>query len=138
MVRCNFVGAIMAGVNFRGTQFSGSNFGNAVLVASLFPSTQINPTSDAVNSTPSMRQADIRGTQFADSEGGEVTNPANMDGLVMQGATYATEPGDYVRTDLTDYYGKGVFLSLSYQPTLLGTTTSGTVCPNGNVGPCQL
>lgn len=138
MVRSSFTDATVVGVNFRGTQFSGAQFANANLIGSLFPSTTLNPTSDTEHSVPSMHNANITGTQFADSEGGVITNAANMDGLEMQGATFSTTSGVYEPTSFTDYYGKPVFIYVSYQPTLLGTTTSSTTCPNGNDGPCSL
>jgi uncharacterized protein YjbI with pentapeptide repeats len=138
MVRSIFSDATVVQVNFRGTQFSGAQFENTILIGSTFPSCALNPTSDAVHSVPTMHNATIRGTLFADVSGGVTTNPANMDGLEMDGAIYSTSSGVYNPTDYKDYYGHPVMIYVNYGPTVLGTTTSGTTCPNGQSGPCSL
>lgn len=138
MVRSIFSDATVVQVNFRGTQFSGAQFENTILIGSTFPSCALNPTSDAVHSVPTMHNAKISGTLFADVSGGVTTNPANMDGLEMDGATYSTESGLYNPTNYKDYYGNPVMIYVNYGPTVLGTTTSGTTCPNGQSGPCSL
>ena len=137
MNRTVFTDANVISVNFRGTQFAGGQFSNTILVCSQFQSTQITPTTDGVGSVPSMSEADIRGTLFADQTHGGITNAANMDGLDMDNATCSTVAGNYV-AKLTDYYGKPVLVFEAYPATLLGTTTSATTCPNGSAGPCSL
>jgi uncharacterized protein YjbI with pentapeptide repeats len=138
MVRSNFSDATVVQVNFRGTQFSGAQFENTILIGSTFPSCALNPTSDAVHSVPTMHNANISGTLFADGSGVGRTNSANMDGLEMDGATYSTSSGLYNPTNYKDYYGKPVMIWVNYGPTVLGTTTSATTCPNGQSGPCSL
>ena len=71
-----------------------------------------------------MHNANISGTLFADVSGGVTTNPANMDGLEMDGATYSTSSGKYKPTTYKDYYGNPVMIYVNYGPTVLGTTTS--------------
>jgi uncharacterized protein YjbI with pentapeptide repeats len=137
MVRSIFSDATVVQVNFRGTQFSGAQFTNTILIGSTFPSCALNPTSDAVHSVPTMHNANISGTLFADVSGGVTTNPANMDGLEMDGATYLT-PSPYQPTTYKDYYGNTVTIYVNFGPTVLGTTTSSTTCPNGQSGPCSL
>jgi uncharacterized protein YjbI with pentapeptide repeats len=138
MVRAIFTGALVVGVNCRGTQFSGANFNNASLVGSWFPSCELNPTSDEEHSVPTMNAADIRGALFADVAGGVTTNPANMDGLEMDGATWSVTSGVYDPEKYKDYYGKPIQIYVNYGATVLGTTTSSTTCPNGQNGPCTL
>jgi uncharacterized protein YjbI with pentapeptide repeats len=135
---CNFADATVVQINFANTEFSGALFTNAILVASTFPSCQLDPMAEPPYSAPSVENANIYGTQFADVSGGVITNPANMDGLDMEGAQYSTVPGTYEPTNYTDYYGKPVFIYASYGPTVLGATTSSTTCPNGQLGPCTL
>lgn len=137
MVRSSFNDAVVVQVSCRGTQFSGAQFANTILVGSTFPSCEINPTSDEQHSVPTMHDADIRGTLFADVAGGVITNPANMDGLEMAGAVYSTEKGVY-KARYKDYYGNPVDIYVDYGVTVLGTTTSSTTCPNGQDGPCTL
>jgi uncharacterized protein YjbI with pentapeptide repeats len=138
MVRAVFTDAVAVQVNFNGTQLSGGQFGNAILVGSTFASCTLDPTSGGTHSVPTMHNANICGTQFAQVSGGVTTNPANMDGLEMEGAQYSTASGLYNPTTYTDYYGKPVIIYVEYGATVLGTTTSGTTCPNGQVGPCTL
>jgi hypothetical protein len=83
-------------------------------------------------------KADIRGTQFADvGQNGRITNPANMDGLDMNEAIVSTNTGSFKQA-YEDYYGQPVPVIVQYGPTVLGTTTASTVCPNGGNGPCSL
>jgi hypothetical protein len=102
---------------------------------------QNNPSLQAIvnvnNEVPTMHNANISGTLFADVSGGVTTNPANMDGLEMDGATYSTS-SPYKPTTYKDYYGNPVMIYVNFGPTVLGTTTSSTTCPNGQSGPCSL
>ena len=138
MNRCQFGDAILISASFRGTQFSGASFDNAVLINSKFPSAQMTPTSDEVGSAPTMHRADIRGTLFADTTQNGTTNPANMDGLEMQGCTFSTEKGTYTHSYPNYYKDKPVVIYVDYGATVLGTTNTSTVCPNSESGPCIL
>jgi len=138
MNRSTFVDAVILGVSFRGTQFAGAHFDNAILINSTFPSAQIIPTSDSVNSVPTMHNAKICGAQFADVTEGGTSNPANMDGLEMQGSQYSTISGTFKSTDYKDYYGNVIPLFVDFGPTVLGTTGSSTTCPDGSPGSCSL
>lgn len=135
--RANFADANVIGVSFRGAQLAGTNFSNGVLVHSSFPSARITPTSDQVHSVPSMHNADIRGTQFADCTHNGITNPANMDGLEMSEAVFSTSAGRFEKV-FTDFHGNQIPVSVDFGATVLGTTTASTICPNGNNGPCSL
>jgi uncharacterized protein YjbI with pentapeptide repeats len=138
MVRSTFSDTLAVRVDFTNTQFSGANFSDATLVASNFASCWLDPTSDEVKQPTIMHRADIRGTQFAQVAGGQITNPANMDGLDMSGARASTDAGVYKPDTYFDYYGKRVVIYVNYQATVLGNTTSMTTCPNGCPGPCSL
>jgi uncharacterized protein YjbI with pentapeptide repeats len=138
MVRSIFSDALAVQVDFTNTQFSGANFSDATLIASTFTSCQLDPSDDGIAQATTMHDADIRGTQFAQVAGGQITNPANMDGLEMLGATYSTDGDVYNPTTYVDYYDKPVLIYVSYQATVLGTTTHSTTCPNGSLGPCTL
>jgi uncharacterized protein YjbI with pentapeptide repeats len=133
-----FNDAKVIGVSFRGTQLAGANFSSANLITSQFPSAQLTPSSNSNAVGASVYKADIRGTEFADvGPGGRITNPANMDGLDMNEAIVSTTAGSFEQT-YQDYYGQPVPVLIQYGPTVLGTTTSSTVCPGGANGPCSL
>lgn len=138
MVSAIFSDALAVQVNFNNTQFAGGQFANAILVASTFASCQLTATSDSSHTVPTMHNANICGTQFAQVAGGVTTNPANMDGLEMEGAIYSTGSGLYNPTNYQDYYGNPLIIYVEYGATVLGTTTSSTTCPNGDDGPCTL
>jgi uncharacterized protein YjbI with pentapeptide repeats len=127
MNQTKFNNAVCVGALFDQAQLAGADFGSAVLVvasmqgAKLIPSTG-NPETDA-----SLYKADIRGLQAAG---------ANMDRLDMRGATVSTEQGTFTNNYI-DFYGNPVNVALRYGKTVLGNTTSGTVCPDGELGPCK-
>lgn len=135
MNRVDFSEARIICVGFRGTQLSGAAFDEAVLMASRFPSAQITPTSDEVHSVPTMRKADLRGVQFADLTQKGTSNPANLDGLDLLDATCSAKAG-VCEIDYKDFYGKDSTIVVNYGPTIPGSTTSSTVCPDGKNGPC--
>ena len=60
-----------------------------------------------------------------------------MDGLNMRGATVSTAKGEFEKL-YVGFAGATVPVAFDYGPTRLGTTTSGTTCPNGSEGPCAL
>jgi uncharacterized protein YjbI with pentapeptide repeats len=135
MNRVDFSEARIICVDFRGAQLAGSTFDNGVLLASRFPSAQITPTSDEVHSAPSMQKADLRGAQFADLTQNGTSNPANLDGLDLLGAIYSGKAGT-CQIDYEDFYGKACSIEVHYGPTVPGSTTANTVCPDGKNGPC--
>lgn len=135
MNRVDFSDARIIGVSFRGTQLAGTHFDNAMMMASSFPSAQITPTSDKDHSAPTMRKADLRGVQFADVTQKGTSNPANLDGLDMLGATYSAK-GGMCEIDYKDFYDSDGMTVVNYGPTVPGETTASTVCPDGNKGPC--
>lgn len=126
-------GAVVLAV-FDGAQLSAASFaGEAIMVGASFQDnggvpTQLTPSSDPTHTPASVYQADIRGTNFTG---------ANMDGLDMRDATYSTSGGTFEKI-FAGYNGAKVPVAFKYGPTLLGNTTSGTVCPDGNSGPCSL
>jgi len=138
MVHVIFSGALVVGVNLRGTQLAGGNFYKAKLVGSTLSSCKLIPTSDTGHTVPIVNSADLRGTLFADQAGNVITNPANMDGLDMNGACVSTTGGVYSPQTYTDYYGQTIQIYVDYGATVLGTTTSNTTCPNGQPGVCTL
>jgi uncharacterized protein YjbI with pentapeptide repeats len=138
MVRSIFSNAVAVQVNFTSTQLSGANFSNATLVASILASCALDPSDDETAQATTMHGANICGTQFAQVAGGQITNPANMDGLEMVDAQYSTLPGVYNPTNYVDFYGNQVVIYVSYGATVLGTTTGSTTCPGGDLGPCVL
>ena len=125
-------GACVAAV-FDGAQLSAASFASTSLVAASFQdnganSTQLTPSSDVTHTPASVYKADIRGTNFTG---------ANMDGLDMREATYATNGGSFEKV-YAAFGGSKVPVAFDYNPTLLGDTTAGTTCPDGNEGPCTL
>jgi hypothetical protein len=60
-----------------------------------------------------------------------------MDGLDMRDAKFSTGPGEFEQA-YVGFDGKKVPVAFRFGATLLGNTTSGTTCPDGNNGPCQL
>lgn len=118
---------------FNGAQLSAANFAQAVMVGAEFldngsTATELTPSSDVTHTPASVYQADIRGTNFTG---------ANMDGLDMRGATFSTSSGEFEQIYI-GYNGAKVPVAFDFGPTILGNTTSGTTCPDGNNGPCTL
>jgi hypothetical protein len=60
-----------------------------------------------------------------------------MDGLDMENATFTTTGGNFEKI-YEGYGGKRVPVAFKYGPTVLGNTTTGTTCPDGEHGPCKL
>jgi len=136
MNRASFSDAVVVNATLRSTQFAGANFNNATLVGSKFPLAQLIPTTDGVDSVPTMEQADIRGALFADEANGQLTNLANMDGLDLRNAVFSTSSGQFQK--VYPGYSGNVVIATQYGATVLGTTTTATMCPNGSQGPCTL
>jgi Pentapeptide repeats (8 copies) len=76
----------------------------------------------------SNNEADLRGANFTG---------ANMDGLDMREGNYTTSGGEFEQI-YTGYQNKKVPVAFKFGAPLLGNTTSGTTCPNGQSGPCSL
>ncbi|MGO9270611.1 MAG: pentapeptide repeat-containing protein [Terriglobia bacterium] len=131
-----FNGAVLVGATLDGAFLNGANLAGAVLVSASFIGAQLGPEQGNSQTNASMNGADIRGTKFAHEDG---SSAALMDGLDMTKATYSTENGNYTPSSpLLDYYGNQIYIATSYGPTKLGNTTSNTICPNGEAGPCAL
>lgn len=129
----NFGNAWLLQTAFDGAQLSAAIFADAHLLGASFQdydgaATELTMASDVNRTRASVAQADIRGTNFAG---------ANMDGLEMAGATYSTAPGSFSQT-FTGYNSQQVPVAFNFGPTLLGNTTSATICPNNSSGPCTL
>ncbi|MDE1150829.1 MAG: pentapeptide repeat-containing protein [Azospirillaceae bacterium] len=123
-----FPGAKLALANFSNAQLSAADFYEASLVGATLKGVQLTPSSDPTHTPASLNQADIRGADFTG---------ANMDGLDMRQATYSTAKGPFEQT-YDGYKGQKILVGFEYGPTVLGDTTSGTTCPNGQMGPCHL
>ncbi|PYE13163.1 pentapeptide repeat-containing protein [Paraburkholderia silvatlantica] len=128
-----FNGASVVLAAFNGAQLSAANFSNAVMVGTTFLNNgttpaQLTPSSDDSHTDATVYQADIRGVDFTG---------ANMDGLDMGGAAFSTEPSTCQLT-YTIPNDDPIIVVVAYGVTKLGNTTSNTICPNGQNGPCSL
>jgi uncharacterized protein YjbI with pentapeptide repeats len=118
---------------FNGAQLSAASFATADLTGARFldngtTPTQLTPSSDTTHTPASVYEAHLEGADFTG---------ANMDGLNMRGATVATAKGVFEKI-YDGFAGAKIPVAFDYDPTRLGTTTSGTTCPNGSNGPCTL
>ena len=128
-----FNDAWVAGAIFNGAQLSGANLANAHLIGTSFQNngtraTELTPSIRSIGIDASTVNADIRGTDFTG---------AHMDGLDMDGAIVATK-GDFFEQLFTGYKDASVLVSFNYGPTVFGNTTTQTICPDGQNGPCTV
>ena len=130
--------ATLYAADFTNAQLPGADLsGDAILVNATFANVNLGPTQGGDNSNSSLRNWDIRGTQFGVNGTPVPTDLANMDGCELSFTKYSTTSGPY-STRFTDYYGNTLYIDDAYGPTLLGTTTNQTICPDTSSGPCQL
>jgi uncharacterized protein YjbI with pentapeptide repeats len=125
-----FNNATVVGARFDGAQLAGANFANAKLVGSTFKDyenqpARLVPTGPPAYVSASVSSADLTGVDFTG---------ANMDGLDMSNATVSRTGGVFEQM-FTGYAGQSVPVSCSHGPTVLGTTTSTTVCPGAAADP---
>jgi uncharacterized protein YjbI with pentapeptide repeats len=130
--------ATLYAADFTNAQLPGADLsGEAVLINATFASVNLGPTQGGDSSNSSLRNSDIRGTQFGVAGAQAPTDLASMDGCDLSFAKYSTSSGQY-SNQFADFYGNPIYIDDTYGPTLLGTTTNQTVCPDTSTGPCQL
>ena len=131
-------GAVLYAADFSNAQLAGASISSkASLVNATFASVNLGPAQSGEQANASLREADIRGTQFGVNGRLGPTAPANMDGCDLSLAQYSTESGPYAM-QFTDYHGNRWSVDDIYGPTLLGTTNAQTICPDEANGPCHL